>query len=148
MFELLKTYDFAQVYITLDGRRITGFGADGGVKFTPEADLGEHDAGADGLVTFSRTNDKRVVAEITVKDNSAAYVWLSARMALQQLENPILPMPFFMRDINSGEQVSEGQTVFINVPEVEKVKASGDRVFRILLPYARDKFIAGINLFA
>jgi hypothetical protein len=94
----LKTYDLDKVLIIINGIRLTGFGEDAAIAFEPQSNIGEHTVSADGQVTFSRNNDKRVLATITLRETSKAVRDLYALLLAQNAQPAILPMPFFMQD--------------------------------------------------
>ncbi len=133
----LRTHDFSQFVLTVGGIIIGGFGDDGGVEFEMGADVGEDTVGADGEVTFSRNNDKRMYCDITVKQTSAGHARLSAMAAIQAAQPEILPLPFESFNPRTGERVSSEYAVFKTVPGASEQKSAQDRVYRLMLPYPK-----------
>lgn len=133
-----KTYDLAQVFLTLNGIRIAGFGEEGAVEFESVADIGEHIVSADGQVVFSRNNDKRVIATITVLETSRSARDLDEMRRAQEAAPSIVPLVFYMQDTISGDEISEQYATFLNRPMPSKGKGAGEREFRLVLPYGGD----------
>jgi len=131
---MLKTYDFKLVQLVIGGVTITGYGEDGGVSIEPNADVAEATIGADGETTISRTNDRSMVATITVRETSRGYALLSGLLQLQNAEPAILPQPFLLLDPISGERVSDEYSAFLGRPTVAKERGASDREFRLHLP--------------
>lgn len=143
--ELLKTYDFKANDISVGGFLLSGYAAEGGVEYEMSSEIGEHVAGADGQVTFSRNNDKRVVATITVMETSRSYQVLAELMQAQQDETSVQPLAYMHRDSINGDTVASAYVVFLNRPTPSKARAAGEREFQLLLPYAADKIKFGSN---
>lgn len=134
--QILKTHDFGQVTLSVGGVLIGGFGEEGGVEFEWASDIGEDIVGADGEVTFSRSNDRRLYADITLLETSAGYSRLMAMMRAQQMEPAILPLPFELANPVTGERISSSYTVFKTRGEANVQKGAQERTVRVLLPYA------------
>lgn len=141
--EMLKTYDFTENDVVLGGHRLSGYGEDGGVEYEQASEIGDHVAGADGQVTFSRNNDKRVIATITVMETSRAYQVLAELLRAQQAQTEIEPLTYLHRDNINGDQVQSKYAVFLNRPNPSKERTAGEREFQVLLPYAADKMQLG-----
>jgi uncharacterized protein YkvS len=142
LFQQTATYDFKQVILTVANLRVGGFDEEGGVAFEMAADIGESSVGLGGEVVWSRSNDERVFVDITLMESSRSYRDLDALLKLQQEQNPILPLPFVMRDNISGETVTSEYAIFVTRPAPNKNRQSGTRVFRLLLPNAAKKIFA------
>lgn len=142
----LKTYDLLSVYIIVGGQRLTGFVEDDAISFEYAADIGEHAAGADGQVTFSRSNDKRVIATISLAETSLAYKQLGAQLQEQEAETTIQRRDFLMRDDISGDKISDEFATFITRPSLDKGRTFGAREFQILLPNGAEGLKFGANL--
>lgn len=144
VLELLRPYDFNQVLITVDGVQIGGFGEEGGIEFEMGGDMLEHSVGADGTVFVNRSNDKRVIGTITVMQNTAAATYLGGKMQLQNAAiGPLPTINLFIRNLITGEQIQDPQSVFIQRPAPNQNASSSERAFPILLPYAANKIIYG-----
>lgn len=133
----LKTYDFDRVLLIIGGFEISGYGDDGGIEYEYPSPVLEHGAGADGQVTVSRTNDNRVIAHVTVKETSKAYRDLATLAKAQAAQPSIAPLPYLMRCVTTGDEMSDQYAAFLNVPTPSKARTAGDRVFDILLPNGR-----------
>lgn len=139
----VKTYDFKHVRLVIGTRTITGFGEDGGVEVEPNSDVAEFSVGADGEVTVSVSNDKSMIATITVRESSRGYRELGELLTTQeQLGGRIPGYVFNLFDEISGEKVTDGSAVFLGRPTVSKNKTVGDREFRVLLPTGADGLLA------
>lgn len=148
--EVLKVYDLKRNFLLIGGFRIGGFGEDAAITYEYGADIFEHNAGADGLVTFSRTNDLRMIATVTVMESSPSYRRLGLLLGQQLAElqaGPILPLPFSHTDSLNGDVINSPQCVFVSFPTPNKSRTVSEREFQIALPYAADKVQFGsLNL--
>lgn len=135
--QLLKSYNFGLVQITIGGIPIGGFGTDGGIEFEQGSDLFEKTVGATGLVTYSLLNDDSMEATITVMETSAGYAALAAAMSAQVLAvsatGVIPPLPFAMIDVSTGDTLASAFCVFMTRPNMNKGRVAGVREFRISL---------------
>lgn len=134
----LKTYDLNEVFLLVGGRRIGGYGEDGGIEFELAADRGEVAVGADGQVTFSRTNNNLVMCNITVMETSKSYRDLADLYTTQAAEAPIEALDFLCEDEINGDKVQDQYATFVQVPVPSKGRVAGERVFRLALPNAAD----------
>ena len=73
MSSLQRSWDLKRVYLVIGAFEITGFGPDDAMSISPESDKIEHEAGADGEVTASRSNDRRHVVTINVMQTGAGF---------------------------------------------------------------------------
>lgn len=129
-----KTHDLATCYLSIDGFRIHGFGDGEAITFSPSAADVEHSVGEDGEVTVERTNDERLVATVTVRENSIACRRLGEIRAAQRAEATITARPFRWYNEQTGEEVSSEFAVFLDTPEARGGRRVSDRAFQILLP--------------
>lgn len=132
-----KTYDIQYNYITIGGHRIGGFGDEGVAEYEHASDVVEVAVGADGEVTFSRTNNFLMFVNITVKENSRSVRILDELFRAQQATPTILPLPYIHRDVLNGDQVRDQYAVFVQIPGPNKGRTASDRVFRLALPNGR-----------
>lgn len=132
----LKTHDLEQVYVTLGGQRLGGWGEGGGIAFEFVSDIVEDSVSADGQVTVSRLNDFRILATVTCRANTNTARVLGEMWRTQQAQPTITPLPFLMLDANSGDEISDQYAVFKTVPAPSKERALGDLEWVILLPNA------------
>lgn len=136
-----KTYNLALVQLSVGGRKIGGYGVDGGIAITWGGDLFEVAVGADGQAVASVNNDQSAIVEITVMESSKGYRDLAELQKAQLQEarvGAIGRMEVRMKDPINGDKVSEQYGVFLNRPEMSKGKTAGERVFRISCPNAGD----------
>lgn len=139
----VKTYDFKHVRLVIGTRTLTGYGEDGGIEVEPNSDVAEFSVDADGGVTVSVSNDKSMIATITVRESGRGYRELGELLATQEALGGRIPgYSFAMFDEISGETVSDGAAVFIGRPTISKNKTVGDREFRLLLPTGADGLLA------
>ena len=134
----LKTYDLNSVFLVIGGRRIGGFGEDGGIEFEFSTERGEMAIIADGQATFSQTNNNLMFATVTVMETSKSYRDLADLYTTQAAEAPKERLNFLMEDELSGDKVTDQYAVFIAVPAPSKGRVAGEREFRIALPNAGD----------
>lgn len=148
--KFLRTYSFEQVMCTVNGVAIDGgWGEDGGLEFEMAGDAMTDAVGAAGEVVVNKSADRRVYVDITVKQGSRAATYLG-ELAQAQLNNtagPIIPVVFFMRNFITGEVVKDSQAVFATRPGPDQQSEAGERVFRLLLPYAADSISFGTTAF-
>lgn len=140
----IGTYDFAQVKLSVGGFEISGFAEDGGIEFEQGGDVLEHAAGAAGSVFVSRSNDKRLVASITVMQNSAGAEILGRLLNEQEAAiGPIPKVNFYCRNFVTGETIQDPNAMFVVRPDTNQTAEMSERVFQILLPQAADKIDYG-----
>ena len=147
--QLLKSYNFGLVQLTIGGIPIRGYATDGGVEFEQGSDIFEKSVGATGLPTYSLLNDDSVGATITVMETSLAYAALALLMNAQILAasttGVIPPLPFAMVDISTGDTIASAFTVFMARPNMNKGRVAGPREFKIDLVGAGAIATYGIN---
>lgn len=134
-----KTYNLALLQLSVGGRKIGGFGAEGGVTITWGGDLFDVQVGADGEAVASFNNDQSAIVEITVMESSKGYRDLAELQAKQLGEvrtGPLGRMEVRMKDPINGDKLADQYGVFLNRPEMTKGKVAGERVFRISCPNA------------
>jgi len=147
-------YNFANVFVAIQGVPLSHYGADGGVKFeyvTPERRMSE--VSADGKVHVTRENDPRMLATITFKRVCPA-AWtlrnLSDQCDLQ--EDSGLGLGYFGFDFSesgvpgkngNGDTCNAPVAYFKSVPAPEFMKGEGELEFVIELPNGRAEFRPG-----
>lgn len=143
---ILKSYDLAAVVCTLGPVICGGYGEEGGLEFEWGAPIGEISEGATGLTTFSRSNNTGCNLTISVMETSASYAALGAQMKIQELTPfVILPIPFFMRDNITGDQIGSATSVYLERPAMNKGRVAGERQFKLYLPGAAIGALYGIQ---
>lgn len=137
----LKTYDLSLVFCTIGGHRVGGYADAGSINLEMAEAVTTTSVGADGEVTASRNNNKVVFANITLRENAKSVRRLFELYAVQAAQPSILPLPFLLRDILNGDEIRDRFAVFEQIPPPSKGKTAGDRVFRVMLPNAREGMI-------
>ena len=137
-----KTYNLRAIQLSVGGRKIGGYGTDGGISITWGSDLFEVAVGADGQGVASVSNDQSAMIEITVMETAKGYKDLAelqkAQLGELQDGGAIGRMEVRMKDPINGDKIGEQYGVFVNRPEMAKAKTAGERVFRIWCPNAGD----------
>lgn len=137
-FQELKTHNFGQYILTISSQLIGGFGNDGGVQFEWAGDEVEDEAGADGEVTANVSNDRRLYADVNLRENSQGYARLVALWNVQKEQSKagsIQPMPLESFNPRTGERVFSRYTIFKSRPTPSVQKSAEERTLRLLLPY-------------
>lgn len=142
----LKTYDLKQVYLTLGGYRIGGYGEAGGIDFEFGADILETTVGADGDAVVSRTNNQSMTCSITVMETSHSYRRLAEMMDAQAEEEEIGRLEFLMEDELNGDKVTAERAAFVKRPAPSKSKKVGERTFVLFLAKAGKKVKLGASI--
>ena len=134
---IAKTYDLSAVVCTVGAVVVGGYGEDGGLEFEQGAPIFEATVGATGLTTLSKNNNTDMIVTISVMETSAAYALLGAQMKIQE-NTPfvIIPLPFFMRDNITGDQIAAATSIFLERPNMSKGRVAGERQFKLYLPGA------------
>jgi len=135
-----KTYNLAAIQFSVGGRKIGGFGADGGVTVTWNADLAEVVIGALGDAVANVSNDRGALVEVTVLESSKGYKDLAelqkAQLAELQDGGTYGRMEVRMNNPINGDTLRDQYGIFLNRPEMAMGKTAGERVFRIACPNA------------
>lgn len=139
-----KTYDLKQVDLIVGGIRFSGYGEDGGIEVTPAANVTESTVDADGGVTSSRTNDKRLFVDITFRESALGYRRMGElQQAQDNVEGAIPPQDFYMLDKINGDEISDEFSIFETIPDITKARLVGERTFRLMLPKGRENMVMG-----
>lgn len=134
----VATWSFDNIILTLGGRRIQTAGEGGFVSVELMGPAGETTVGLDGSVYFTKSTDKRVKLNITVKQNSrgARDLWNLRRA---QMATPgVVPLPCSLAELVSGSGVSGG-AIFEDDPSTIGYNGSAEDItFGIVLPQGKD----------
>lgn len=136
---MARSYDLKLVVCTVGGVPINNYGEDDAITFEWTSDLTARKSSADGQSTYSRLNDRELIATITLMATSKAISLLMGAIELQHGDNvgiglPIIaPLPFVLIDPILGDSVL-GDCVLISRPTPNKAKEVGEIEFRISLP--------------
>ena len=101
----LKTYNLAQVLITVDGLPLEGFGESDAVTFAPNASIYESSVGADGEVTRSASNDRSGTLTFTLMSTSLSNDIFSEFLTLSKTTGTGDTFPVYIKDLNSNDQL-------------------------------------------
>lgn len=123
----VHTYNLKHCTILCDGVPVTGFADGDAVTVEPESNIWEDVVGADGEVTRAATNDRRASITFTLKDTSSFNKFLRQKVKLAQTAGNGDVFSFFLKDLNTGEQVVSAQTWVKTDPGVTKGRESSDR---------------------
>jgi hypothetical protein len=98
-----RSYNLAQVVITIGGLPLEGFGADDAVSFEPTSDLYENKVGADGEVTRSLNNDRSGTLTFTLMGTSLSNDIFNTFLQLTKAVGIGDIFPIFIKDLRSGD---------------------------------------------
>ncbi len=136
-------YNFARIQCVVGGIALSQFGDDGGVEFEYGSDLVEASTSADGFRTYTALNDESVKVTITLRPHSPAVALLDGLVKTQAatlgLAAYATPVTFFFLDPSTGSTVASEYCIFMSEPTQNAMKALGERVYVLDLPYARFK---------
>ena len=132
----ITTYDLSDVVLIIKDTRITGWGDGDAISYERLSPLGESVSGGDGEVVFSRTNDKRYRATLSVLPSTTAYKKLSELASEQHPSSggSITGYAFSMLDSNNGDEVNEADAIFENIPGPSKASRVAAVEFQVLMP--------------
>lgn len=134
-----RSYDLKLVVCTVGGVAISNYGEDDAISFEWTGELASRKKSADGISTYSRLNDRELVATITLMATSRAIPLLMALIETQHGDNlgvppPImLPLPFVLIDPVLGDEVI-GECVFVGRPAPNKSNEAPELEFTLSLP--------------
>ena len=137
---MAQVYDIANVVVTVGGAKISGYGEDDAIGIEWDEDLVTPKTTADGSTIYSRTNVKGCTVTLTLMQTSRAHLILMGFLEAQHgvsvgIGPPLLaPLPFFLLDPATGEQITSADCVFLNRPAPSKGKEVGEVEYRLHLP--------------
>lgn len=140
LFQVSKSYDFAEVQVIIGGLRIGGFGDDGGVSIEPQSDLASMKMGADGEVTVSKLPQPFWIATITLMETSLSNTVLEGLLVAQRALPAGFILPFALLDGETGESLLSGQCIFLAWPTIGKEREAGTREWKLGIPKAAAVF--------
>jgi len=139
-----------KVSLTIQGRRIRGWGGSEGVTFDPNSDLVDQTVGAGGIVAAYGTNDDLVTATITVMQGSrgASILGQLTTQQIQQMNvSGTLPeYEFQMRDASTGDEVMDPKAYFTSQPGPDQGQETAELEWTMALPNARPQMLYARNL--
>lgn len=123
----LHDYNFAHCAILVDGLPVEGFNGDDGVEIAYESDVWTSEAGADGEVVRSATNDRRATITFHLNETSALNAFFRAKVLVGRTAGIGDTFSFFLKDLHTGETVTAPQCWVQTDPGVSKARAAGAR---------------------
>lgn len=135
--------------VFINGRRIGGWGEEGGIEYEEAGALAEHLSGAGSKVVVSNMNDDRIIATLTVLNHSRSAKILHEEIQAQTLAfrglGPIPPRPFLHEDVETGDKIADPYCVFLTRLLPSKGRTAGEMSTQILLPVAGDPLLMSIG---
>jgi hypothetical protein len=130
--QVFTNFNPDQVIVTFASALLQGFADGTFIKIRPLSPGFSSKAGADGLVSHSRTNDPRVSIEVTLMAGSSSNDVLSA-LHETDLESPngAGVGPFTLTDLNGTSLLDCTYARVMSAPEAEYSKEDTDRVWLI-----------------
>jgi hypothetical protein len=126
-----RTYNLANVVITVGGIVIEGFGESDAVSYEPNSPIWETTVGADGEVTRSATNDRSGNLTFTIMSTSGSLKVFSAFMAVSKQVAVGDIFPVFIKDLGSGDQLIAEQCWIEEEASMEFGKAAAEREWTV-----------------
>lgn len=118
----MTSYSMLNVAAALDGLQVQGFyDGDDVVMVDPLSDEGDILVGADGSSIFSQSADQGAEITLKLQHTSPMHKHLTRRWLLQRTGR-LLPMPFVVRDTESGEGHVADQCYIRRAPTDSKGK--------------------------
>jgi len=144
-----KVYNLANVVCTVGGVPVNEYGTDSedAIALEWSSSIMTAKPTADGKYVYSRTNDRGLVATITLSRKSTSIPLLMALIEAQTGDNigiappVVVPMPFFLTDPATGDVVAAMEFVFMDRPAPTFGKEAGDVEF--VLHMANPKYTLG-----
>lgn len=127
----LKTYNLAQVLITIGGLPFEGFGESDAVTFAPNSSVYESAVGADGEVTRSATNDRSGTLTFTLMSTSSSNDVFSAFLLLSKTVGIGDTFPVYIKDLNSKDTLIASKCYIQDEAEMAFGRAATEREWTI-----------------
>lgn len=123
----LKTYDAKRVNITIGSHTLKGYAEDTFISIEPAGDGTVSQAGADGEVARSLSNNPLVNITITLQQTSDSNDFLSDLFNRDRASGGGGVVPFQMIDLRGTTLMAASQAWIVNFPTVENGAGVGDR---------------------
>ena len=138
---MLTVYDASEITVSLGGVPLHGFADGAFCRIEEEGDAFTDQAGADGEVVRSKSNDRRATVTIILQQSSDSNDYLSALYAADRASpNGAGVGALIVRDRNGRSVYTSGQTWIRKGPTAEFGKEAGNREWVLrcakLLPFA------------
>jgi len=136
--------------LTIQGRRIRGWGSSEGIRFETNSEAVSQTVGAGGIVVPYATNDNLVTATVTVMQGSrgAAILGQLFTQQLQQVNvaGVLVEYEFQMRNASTGDEVFDPKAYFIDNPGPNQAQEPAELEWTLGLPNARPQMLYSLNL--
>jgi hypothetical protein len=109
---MAETHDIEQLYLVIEGRRITHVGESGLCELSPKSELVEEQVSADGVATKNKNRDNRLDLDILVMENSPAHEYLTKLYQEQHSDEGREFFSVTFRDRNKGVEIKEDEGYF------------------------------------
>lgn len=126
----VRTYDAAQVILTINGVEISGYAADTFISIEREEPSFTKVVGADGTTSRAKSNNRSGTMTITLSQTSPSNDYLSALLAQDELSNSGV-VPVILKDISGQSRFFSGTGWVQGMPTVEYAKEISDREWLI-----------------
>lgn len=126
----VRTYDAAQVILTINGVEISGYASDTFISIEREEPSFTKVVGADGTTSRAKSNNRSGTMTITLSQTSPSNDYLSALLAQDELSNSGV-VPVILKDISGQSRFFSGTGWVQGMPTVEYAKEISDREWLI-----------------
>jgi hypothetical protein len=126
----VRTYDAAQVILTVNGVEISGYASDTFISIEREEPSFTKVVGADGTTSRAKSNNRSGTMTITLSQTSPSNDYLSALLAQDELSNSGV-VPVILKDISGQSRFFSGTGWVQGMPSVEYAKEISDREWLI-----------------
>lgn len=126
----VMSYDPKKVNLSLAGRMITGFAADGILSVSKNEDSVTPSVGAKGDVTYSENANESGTVAITLMSTSSSLPYI------RQLEAKRQKINVNISDANDSDSVhiNEDNCRILKMPDISRVKAEGSVTINVYIP--------------
>jgi hypothetical protein len=128
----LRTYDAKKVIITIGSHTVTGYAEGSFITIEPEGDGTVAQAGADGEVARSLSNNPLVTVNITLQQTSPSNDALSELLRRDKASGGGGVVPLQVRDLRGTSLFAASQAWVTNWPSAEYGAELNDREWPIM----------------
>jgi len=140
----LKTYNLAEVAISINGIEMTGFGENDAITVEYAEQAWQTVVGADGEVTRSRTNNELARATLTLMQTAVANAALQAAVFADK-EFGTNIFAFSLEDLQRSEVLFGSDCYIEQSPTKAFNKAAAERVWVIVIPVLNESPLSGFD---
>lgn len=134
LFNMSKSYNFADVQLTIAGQRIGGFAEDGSINLEWASEENEMVQGADGEVTIVQHPKPPATMTVTLLQSSVSNAILQAIYEAQRLSGSAIA-PVAVVDAATGYGLISAEAKIVGKPNVQWGRGIGATEWKFLLPY-------------